>query len=142
MNKLKIFLSGFVLVAGLNWIPLCLAETAIIVHPSNSSSTSPSILKRIFLGKAKEFDGGGEATPIYLSEGNAVRSSFNKDFLRKSDAQMKAYWGRLVFTGKAEAPSQAASDEDMIKQIASNPKLVGYIDSSKVTDGVKVIHKF
>ena len=123
-------------------VPYGFAETAIIVHPSNAASISPTILKRIFLGKVKAFDGSNAATPVEMAEGSATRSTFNGDFLGKTDAQMKSYWGRLIFTGKATAPLQAASDEAMIESVSKNPNMVGYIDASKATDAVKVVHTF
>lgn len=142
MNKLNVILYSSLLLVALSTISTSFAETVIIVHPSNNVASNPSIIKQIFLGKAKEFDGGGEAIPVEMPEGNAARSTFNSDFLGKSDAQMKSYWGRLIFTGKASAPEKASSDDDMIKKVANDPKLIGYIDYSKVTDAVKVVHTF
>ena len=140
--KLKNFLTTSLLVVGLGTIQLSFAEISVIVHPSNTGASDAKVMKRIFLGKAKAFSGGGNAIPIELAEGSAVRTTFNGDFLGKTDAQMKSYWGRLVFTGKATAPVQASSDDEMIKIVSSNPDYVGYIDSSKVTDAVKVVHSF
>lgn len=140
--KLKNFLTTSLLLVGLGTIQLSFAEISIIVHPGNTSAADAKIMKRIFLGKAKTFSGGGNAIPIELTEGNTVRTTFNGEFLGKSDAQMKSYWGRLIFTGKATAPVQASSDEEMLKIVSSNPDYVGYIDSSKVTDAVKVVHTF
>jgi len=143
MNIQKKFaIATALVIVGLSLTSHSLAETAIIVHPSNNSTTSATVMKRIFLGKVKAFEGGSAATPVELAEGHEIRSSFNNDFLGKSDAQMKSYWGRLVFTGKATAPLQAASDEAMIESVSKNPNLIGYIDASKATGAVKVIHTF
>jgi len=130
------------MIVGLSLVPGSSAETAIIVHPSNNAAISPTAIKRIFLGKVKTFDGGDAATPVELAEGNVTRSSFNSDFLGKSNAQINSYWRRLVFTGKATAPLQAASDEAMIESVSKNPNLIGYIDASKASSAVKVVHTF
>jgi ABC-type phosphate transport system substrate-binding protein len=134
--------ASILLVIGLSTASGSFAETAIIVHPSNNGASDVEVLKRIFLGKAKAFDGGAGATPVELAEGNPTRSTFNNGFIGKTDAQMKSYWGRLVFTGTATAPLQANSDESMVESVSKNPNLVGYVDAAKVTDAVKVVHKF
>jgi len=139
---LKVLLTSVLLLLVLGSSHHSFAEIVIIVHPSNSAAGNPKTIKRIFLGKVKAFDGGDKASPVELPEGSAARSTFNSDFLGKSDAQMKSYWGRLVFTGKAAAPDQASSDEDMIAKVSANPQLIGYVDSAKLTDAVKVVHRF
>lgn len=140
--NLKSVLAAALLTINIASTSSAFAETAIIVHPSNNGASDPTTMKRIFLGKVKTFDGGSSATPVELAEGNSARSTFNSDFLGKSDAQMKSYWGRLVFTGKATAPLQAASDAAMIESVSTNPNLIGYIDAAMVTDAVKVVHTF
>ena len=142
MTMVKVLLSSVLLLYVLGVSSTSFAEIVVIVHPSNSAADDEKTIKRIFLGKAKAFGSGEKASPIDLPEGNATRSTFNSDFLGKSDAQIKSYWARLVFTGKATAPEQASSDEDMVAKVSSNPELIGYVDSAKVTDAVKVIHRF
>jgi len=134
-------LTAALIVFSLGGVQQVFADIAIIVHPSNSTADVKTI-KRIFLGKVKAFDDGADASPVELPEGDAVRSAFNSGFLKKSDAQMKSYWGRLVFTGKAAAPTKAASADDMIAKVAANPKFIGYVDASAVSDAVKVVHTF
>lgn len=140
--QLQNVLATCLLLIGLGTIQFSFAEISIIVNPANTSAGDEQVLQRIFLGKAKAFSGGGNAIPIELAEGSPTRTTFNSDFLGKTDAQMKSYWGRLVFTGKATPPVQAKSDDEMLKIVSENPDYVGYIDSSKVTDAVKVVHKF
>ncbi|MFT5692106.1 MAG: ABC-type phosphate transport system substrate-binding protein [Oceanicoccus sp.] len=143
MTMLKVLLSSVLLLFVLGMSSNnSFAEIVIIVHPSNSAADDAKTLKRIFLGKVKDFEGGEPASPVDFAKGSATRSTFNSDFLGKSDAQMKSYWGRLVFTGKATAPDQSSSDEDMIAKVSSNPQLIGYVDAAKVTDAVKVVHRF
>lgn len=115
---------------------------AVIVHPSNSSSIENKQISRIFLGKMKSFPGGGQVLPINQSEGSAARSIFEKTVLKKSASQMKAYWSKLVFTGKGTPPKEVDNDAQVIDLVKSNPNLIGYIDESAVTPDVKVIATF
>jgi hypothetical protein len=86
MTKLKVLLGSVLLLFILGASRNSFAEIAIIVHPSNGSAGDEKILKRIFLGKSKAFEGGEKASPVELPEGSAARTTFNSDFLGKSEA--------------------------------------------------------
>lgn len=118
------------------------AEIAIVVHPSNAAAVDSAALSRIFLGKLKTFSGGGQALPINQSESNPATEEFNSKVLKKSGSQLKAYWSKLVFTGKGTPPKAVASDAEVISLVSSNPNLIGYVDAGAVTGAVKVVAKF
>jgi ABC-type phosphate transport system substrate-binding protein len=115
---------------------------AVIVHPSNSANLSESDISRIFLGKMKSFPGGDSAVPINQNDGASARNSFESTVLNKSASQIKAYWSKLVFTGKGTPPKEVDSDDEVLNLVKSNPNIIGYIDESKVTGDVKVVAKF
>ncbi len=118
------------------------AEVSVIVHKSNTAAISDKDISKIFLGKQSVFPGGSEAVPINLEEGKPSRSSFDSILLGKNERQMKAYWSKLVFTGKGTPPKQVEGEDLVLQLISSNPNMIGYVDSSKVTGDVRVIYKF
>ncbi len=103
------------------------------------SSLSKEQVADIFLAKSATFPGGGPATPIEQTESAAPRQEFHSKVTGKSGAQLKAYWSKLVFTGKATAPQELADSAAVKQQVASNPALIGYIDKSAVDGSVKVV---
>ena len=114
---------------------------SVIVHPSNSSELDESAISRIFLGKAKSFPDGGQAVPINLEDGSAGSEVFNEKVLNKSASQLKAYWSKLVFTGKGTPPKTVNNDAEMIALISANPNMIGFIEGAG--DGsVKVVATF
>ena len=119
-----------------------IADVSVIVHPSNNTEVSQEDVSRIFLGRKKSFSNGNEAVPVSQEEGSPVRTEFNEKVLSKSDAQLKAYWSKLVFTGKGTPPKQVMSDAEIIKLISQNPSMVGYVDSASVDSSVKQVLKF
>ncbi|MCW8876251.1 MAG: hypothetical protein OQK04_16695 [Kangiellaceae bacterium] len=121
---------------------LCFAEVAIIVHPSNDISLTPDKVSRIFLGKDKSFPGGKKAVPINQKDAQSVTKEFNQKVIGKSSSQIRAYWSKIVFTGKGSPPKEVTSDAEVLNLISSDPNLIGYIDASKVSGGVKVIGKY
>lgn len=130
------------LVAATLFASVAQAEIAVVVHPSNAANLDASNLSRIFLGKMKSFPGGVQALPLNQAEGNAVTSEFNSKVLKKSGSQLKAYWSKLVFTGKGTPPKAVGSDAEVISLVSTNPNLIGYVDASAVTADVKVVAKF
>ena len=113
----------------------------VIVHPSNAASLDKSSISRIFLGKAKSFPGGGQAVPINLAEGSTGSKDFNSKVLNKSASQLKAYWSKLVFTGKGTPPKAVGNDAEMIALISANPNMIGFIEGGG--DGsIKVVATF
>jgi len=121
-------------------LPLAsLAETVVIVNPSVTDSFSKDDVKRLFLGKKSSFPGGAKATTFYLKNGNAAREHFSKSVLGKSSSQLKAYWSKLVFTGKGTPPEELANDAAAVAKVAADASAIAYVDAAAVTDGVKVV---
>jgi len=118
------------------------SDVVVIVHPSVAETASASDLERIFLGKAKSLPGGARVVPINLEPGNAVRDEFNTKVLNKSDSQLKSYWSRLVFTGKAQPPQDVGSEAEMINMIKNNPNMIGYVSADNASGDVKIIASF
>lgn len=119
---------------------VALAEISIIVHPSNNAEITTKDVVRMFLGKQKRFSDGQESIPVHQDKNQSSRTTFVSDILKKDEAQLKAFWSRLIFTGKGNPPKSAGTDADILKLVASNPNLIGYIDSSLVDGSVKAIN--
>ena len=117
------------------------ADVSVIVHPSNQVEMTQKEITRLFLGKSKSFPGGAEALPINQPESTKTTKDFNATVLKKSDRQLKAYWSKLLFTGKGTPPKILENDSEMIKFIIDNPSYIGYVDSNSVTDAIKVLSK-
>ena len=115
------------------------AGISVITHPSNGDSISAKQASKLFLGKSKKFPGGGQAVPIEQADGSAARSEFHASVTKKKPSQLKAYWSRIVFTGKGQPPKEVRSDEEVIALISKSPNMIGYVDSSAVTNSVKVV---
>lgn len=142
MNLSKV-LTGFCLSLSLLASSGAMAETAVIVSSANPSSSIDSDgVSRIFLGKTSSFPSGGQVIPVDQNEGSASRDAFNEKILGKNANQLKAYWSRLIFTGKGTPPKEVGDDNATKALVAANPNMIGYIDSSAVDDSVKVVLTF
>ena len=113
--------------------PLAQAEVAMIVAANSTLAPPVEQICQVYLGKLKT------PTPVTLSEQNPVRDEFYSKACKKDPAQVRAIWGKLIFTGTGTPPKEVASGADMKKAIAANPASVGYIDKKDVDASVKVI---
>jgi ABC-type phosphate transport system substrate-binding protein len=93
----------------------------------------------IFLGRANRFPNGEPAVPIDQAEGSEVRDLFYLQFANRSAAQLKAYWSKIVFTGKGEPPREVSPSERVKRVLAENPHFIGYIERTEVDANVKVV---
>lgn len=115
------------------------AELTIVVNPANANELDAKKVQRIFLGKDKKFPDGSEVLAVNLSADSATRNSFDENVLGRNSSQVSAYWSKLVFTGKGIPPKEVNTDAEVIDLVSKNPSVIGYVDSSALTDAVKVI---
>ncbi|RLT88694.1 MULTISPECIES: phosphate ABC transporter substrate-binding protein [unclassified Ketobacter] len=115
------------------------AEVVVIVNASSPiNSATAEEIQQVFLGKRNEI-GGVSVTPVDHSEGNEVREVFYDKVVDKTPSQLNAYWSRLIFTGKGKPPKQYFDDAEVLETVLEEEDAVGYIDSSSIAEGVKVI---
>ena len=139
MRSLKTILSVCALTlaaAGAN------AEVVVIVNPKNPAvNLTAEQVAALYLGNSNTFPDGGAAALADQPESAAVRGTFYEKATGRSAAQAKATWARLTFTGKGTPPKELKSDADVKAFVASDPKAIGYVDSSAVDGSVKAVLK-
>ena len=118
------------------------ADIAVVVNPANANAVSADDLNRLFLGRASSFADGSKATPLNMAEGTPARDEFDSKVLNRSSAQLKAYWSKLVFTGKGTPPKELADDAAVKAAVAADASAIGYISSASVDGSVKVVATF
>jgi ABC-type phosphate transport system substrate-binding protein len=112
-----------------------MADVVVVVNPKAAeASMTKDQVAQFFLGKSSAM------SPIDQPESNPARAEFYKKVTDKDASQVKALWSKLVFTGKATMPKEAADSAAVKKMVASDPKAIGYIEKSAVDASVKVIY--
>lgn len=119
-----------------------LADVSVIVNSGNGSAIDDADISRIFLGKVKQFSGGDKITIINLKFKEATRNEFEEKVLKKSASQVKAYWSKLMFSGKGKPPKELGSDKEVIAFVAANPGAIGYIAAASADGSVKVVKTY
>jgi ABC-type phosphate transport system substrate-binding protein len=118
------------------------ADVVVIVNPKNpAANLSAEQVAALYLGNSSTFPDGGAAALADQPESAAVRGTFYEKATGRSAAQAKATWARLTFTGKGTPPKELKTDADVKAFVASDPKAIGYVDSSAVDGSVKAVLK-
>jgi ABC-type phosphate transport system substrate-binding protein len=112
---------------------------AVVSAKSPIVALSKAQVADIFLGKAIRFPDGTKAVPIDQAEGSAVRDEFYDKVAGKSAAQIKAYWSKIIFTGRGQPPPNVSNAIEMKKRLVENPAAIGYIDRDLVDESVRMV---
>jgi hypothetical protein len=94
--------------------------------------------ERLYLGRLTALPDGAVVNPVDLPAG-ALRDQFYLRLTGKNPNQIRAYWSRLVFAGRAAPPPEAASPAELRALVARHPDLVGYLPESEVDGSVRVL---
>ncbi len=116
------------------------AEIVVVMSAkSNVNNLSKDNVSAIFLGKTSTLPDGNQAVPIEQVDGQEAYKEFHSIVTEKSDSQLNAYWAKMVFSGKGNPPREVANSAEVLKLIADNPSMIGYLEKSAVNRTVKVV---
>lgn len=112
----------------------------VVVSPENQlTELSRQRLIDIYLGRNRHFPNGQRAQPLEQRPDSQAREIFYEQYLGRSASELKAYWSRLVFTGRGRPPPDVGNGQAIKEKIAQNPQAIGYIQTSLVDDSVRVV---
>ncbi|MEY4195036.1 MAG: hypothetical protein RLZZ226_1404 [Pseudomonadota bacterium] len=117
------------------------ADVVVIVNASSPvTRLDKNQVSDLFLGKAATFPDGSQAVPLDQDNASGLHTEFHDKVTGKSVSQLRAYWSKLVFTGKASPPREIPDSRAIRSLIATNPNMIGYIDKGSVAPGVRVVY--
>lgn len=135
--RFALYLIGAALMA---LAPVARAEVVPVVSAKSAVTVlSKSQLVDVFLGKQSRYPNGEPAMPIDQAEGSEARDEFYTRYAAHSPAQLKSYWSKLIFTGKAQPPRQAGSVEKLRKVLTDNPHAIGYMRRHEVDAHLRIL---
>lgn len=127
------------LLIGLLLGSIAIADTAVIVNPSNPiNEASLEDIGNLFLKKVKKIK-NQSLTPFDQSESSPSYAAFHKSTSKKTPQQMKSYWANKIFTGKGSPPETLRNDRKVMQLVSGQTDAIGYVDANAVDNSVKVI---
>lgn len=132
------------LAAGLVAAALCHSATAgelvvIVSSKSPVSSLRQEQVADIFLGQVARLPGMAEVVAVDQVIGSPERDEFYAKVTSKTRPLVKAYWTKMIFTGRGQPPREVGNSAAIRKLVADNPGLIGYIDKSALDASVKAV---
>jgi ABC-type phosphate transport system substrate-binding protein len=116
------------------------AEIVVVVSAKNPvGALSEAQVADIFLGRTSAFPSGQEAVPLDQPEDSLARAEFYSECMGKSSSQLRAYWSKLIFTGRGQPPREFADANAIKRYLQSRPSAIGYMDRQDVDASVKVV---
>lgn len=133
------FAAGALLAATL--VRAAAAGELVVIVSSKSPVTAlrQEQVADIFLGQIASFPGGLEAVALDQSIGSTERDEFYSKVAAKTRPLVKAYWTKMIFTGRGQPPREVRGSAAIRKMVAENPSLIGYIDKSALDPSVKAV---
>jgi len=115
------------------------AGVAIIANDSVPiDSISKDVLLDLYTGDVRKWKDGHTVVVMDLKERGQLRDLFYS-YLGKTPSRMKSIWLRKMLAGESDPPEALASEEEMLEKVRRTTGAIGFIDSSRVLDSVKVL---
>jgi TonB family protein len=117
----------------------CAGQVTIVANPNVKADTITSReLRKVFLAEKSSLADGSRVQPVFQKSGS-VHEAFVRDFLGQTPENLTAYYGALVFTGKAATPKAFEGDEQVLEFVKKTPGAIGYIGDKSAVNGVKIV---
>ncbi|QNA88584.1 phosphate ABC transporter substrate-binding protein [Massilia sp. Dwa41.01b] len=115
-------------------------ELVVVVSArSPIAALRPDQVSAIFLGQAARFPDGTVATALDQPIGSPERDHFYQNVAGKTPALLKAYWSKMVFTGRGQPPRELRDSLAVRRAVADDPALIGYIDREALDSSVRPV---
>ena len=86
----------------------------------------------------RTWESGESARPVDQVPG-PLREFFSTTVHGRSVITIELYWKRMIFSGRAVPPPEAADDEAVLEFVRSTPGAVGYVSPGAELHGVRTL---
>lgn len=134
------YFKPLILIVGFAWASCGHAEV-VVVAAANSAigSLNREEVVSIFLAKSRMI-GSLSIKPLDINI-QRLQTEFHTKVIGMSEDQYKAYWSRLIFTGKAFPPKEVATVNEAKQRLSDNPNLITYAPIEAVDASLKIIYR-
>jgi hypothetical protein len=118
------------------------AQLVVVVNArSGVAAMSRNEVVNVFFGRTRQFFNGLEVQPVDMVDSHPDRARFYSGLVGKDLSEVNAYWSRQVFSGRQQPPLKAATPEDVLKQVVSQPGGIGFVELSRADARVRVVYE-
>ena len=103
----------------------------IIVHKDNPiNEISRKELSKYFLKKITKWNNGERINPVDLYADDPLRNSFSRLVHNRDTHSIKAYWQKMIFSGRAIPPPERIKESEIIEFVQNDIGAIGYISNT------------
>lgn len=117
---------------------LARADIAVVVAKNNAIGRLSEQEVREFFFKTRAQVGDISLVPVDHHDAS-LRTRFYQHCCHRTPLQVKAYWSRLVFSGRAQPPLILATDAPVSSQLNAEQDWLTYIDVNDLTADMKPV---
>lgn len=125
MNRLYRWLAAVALLGS------AAASQAQVYLVVGSASPVQSLTRKdavnLYTGRTRQLADGQTLQAFDLPREDALRGEMYRLLTGYTLAQVNSYWSRLTFTGQTRALPVVNTEAQMVEQLRSNPKAIGYL---------------
>lgn len=121
--------------------PADASDFVVIVNAANPASFLPEKeVSQMFLKRLTKWADGVRVMPVDLGEGSPTRESFSQAVHQKGTAAVKAYWQKMIFSGREVPPAEKGAAAEVVAFVKANRGAIGYVPpGTAIGPGVKVL---
>ncbi|MES1214853.1 MAG: hypothetical protein ABUT20_04985 [Bacteroidota bacterium] len=98
-----------------------------------------SELKSVLMGEKQRWSNGTKVTIALMKTSTAIGTLVSKKIYDMSGDEVKGFWLKISFAGKADAPKFCNTVEELTAYVAENKGAIGILDKITDTHDVKVV---
>lgn len=134
------YLKPLILLGGFAWAGCCHAEVVVVAAADSAiGQLSRDQVVSIFLAKSRMI-GNVAVKPLDI-KAPQLQTEFYAKVIGMSEDQYKAYWSRLIFTGKAFPPKEVATVAEAKQKLNDNSSLITYTPIEAVDNSLKILYR-
>lgn len=100
----------------------------VVVNAGNpQAEMTPEAISALFLKKTEVWPRGIKAFPVDLASLAPARTSFSQAVHQRSPAAVKAYWQKMIFSGRIVPPPELESPEEVLAFVRERIGGIGYV---------------
>jgi ABC-type phosphate transport system substrate-binding protein len=114
-------------------------EIRVIVHPRRAAALTAGDVRAIYLKQKLYWADGQAMVAINRESGSQAREQFSTAVFGQGSRRMADYWNRRYFDAGEFPPATLASDDAVVRFVASNPNAIGYVLTRDLDESVAVV---
>lgn len=119
-------------------LPGIVYAEAVITHPALvMERIDKETLRAVMSMRLRTWEDGTPVRVFVLPDRHPSHQRFVKETLNLFPHQLRRTWDRLVFAGIGQAPVELPNARAMLRQVATTPGAIGYLEEDIIDDSVR-----